>query len=283
MTKSRCCALGQSRSRIEVGLPMTLVRNLPSRIHRPTALLLFISIIAGSYPAFAQSKASSSGPPSNHMRAICPPGHRVEFKFGSTSLYVDLKWVSAISTLSKVEAKFGGNCPSVPVEGIRLFFGGSRSSEVMKTVEERGLPYWLQLAPTTMFDREQAPKLIGSSPETRRYISNGGYVEDVTTLHSNPKNIDSSPRFYRIQPPVGSDGAIPAAIMMGCSGKPSSRVCNTTYAFNTDIRVAYRFDLNRRLVSTLEHSQRRGLVEPDDLLAIDAVVRTFIVELLTQR
>ena len=93
-------------------------------------------------------------------------------------------------------------------------------------------------------------------------------------------------RVYRLQHPAGSDGVVPAPIVMRCGGQPTSsdgRGCNTIYQYGPDLIVEYAFRQNRALGQRFAWPTPDGAIpEPDGFLALDARVRAFIDDLQRQ-
>jgi hypothetical protein len=239
--------------------------------------ILWIPAVINSKPV--PPPAAHKSVSATDILSMCPPGHRVEFRYGATSLYVDLRWVSWITTGSLVYEKFGGVCPTVPVEGIGLFFGGARSGDIKQDFVDRGLPSWLQISSAL---RMPNPSLIPSAPETRIHLPTGGYVENITPAGSIQPG-KSAFRQYKLQHPADIDGIEPPPITMGCSGNPdaiTSSSCQTLYSYNSDFRVNYRFEKRSWNPLHVRDNAVANFTEPQDLLAFDANVRAFVADLM---
>lgn len=224
----------------------------------------------GQEPVMAQ-------PLAERLRAICPAGHRIEFRFRDASLFVDLSLLS-VDTLRRVHEAAGGSCPSAPLRGIRVLIGYQDNREVARQVEERGLPPHLLISERR--DAIPMPSDVPSVPETRRYVP-GGYVEDITS--KVPGRSFAAGRWYQLQHDRLPDGSLPRPIIISCAGEPGNppgRGCTVIYSYGPDLMVDYRFRLDRSDGPRGAWPTADGKIsEPDDLVAFDRRVRAFIEEL----
>ena len=214
----------------------------------------------------------------NQLRNPCPPGHRVEFVFGKTSLFVDMEWLDRW-TIGEVNKIANGICPRDPIHGVDLFFHGSRPPEVLRKFAERGLPSYILISgTTTKRNLSDGP----SAPQARIEIPGGGYIEDVTKQVFGEKSSVSSPRrFYRLQHPENADGSQSRSFLMGCGGAPNEaplgRHCTTSYLYSEDIYLRYEFRLDRYDISGFRWPTPDGSIsEPEGLLSFDTNIRNWL-------
>lgn len=197
----------------------------------------------------------------------CPPGQKVEFKFGHTSLYVDLAMAN-LSTVHGVEERGASACPTGPVEGVELsFYELSLRGVAPREYIRRGLPPHIRIN-AVHEDLSKTSNSLVSGP--RRQIP-GGAVEEVTPAYVAPPG-----RTYRLIP----DESQPFTVACGSFVGGGNRHCTASYEVGSDFRVTYEFDPNRiPIADQREVTADNSLREPDDFLKLDAHVRAFINDL----
>jgi len=97
-------------------------RQVSTWAHGFLAVLSFLPAMMCEL-AFAQgaSTIARNPLPRGDFYEACPPGHRVEFRIGSRTLYIDPRWLDLASEFP-LRQRFGANCPSQPVKVSKLYF-----------------------------------------------------------------------------------------------------------------------------------------------------------------
>ena len=252
-----------------------------------------------SIPAFSQSAVAqqtldrSRQPPSTSSwfygwRDACPRGQRIAAMLGSTILYVDLRWLQYIE-IEPVSEGTTTTCPTQPARARDMLFNyPSGQDDIHRIWLDRALPHRLMISeyrPSRLPTQDSAA--LPSDPSMRRELPGGGSVEDFTRsdwFWITQRRPDA--RAYRLLHPAGSDGVVPAPIVVRCVGLRTSsdgRACNTIYQYGPDLIVEYVFKQDRAPGHLFFWPTPDGAIpEPDGFLALDARVRAFIDDLRRQ-
>lgn len=219
------------------------------------------------------------------LLATCPPGHRAEFVFGGTSLFVDLRLFS-VPSLQQIWARTNRNCPTEPEHAQRgggLFFYLGR--EIGRVKEERNIQFTqlhLGGSGVDLSERGEMP----TDPLARRSFPDGSYVEDITEHAAAWGVISIGSRAYRLQHAATPGRGLPPPIRMRCSDVPDRsayvmhRTCSTTYRYGPDLGVRYEFAVSRGdPLRQPPGTPNASIAEPDGLLAFDARIRAWIDDL----
>jgi hypothetical protein len=230
------------------------------------ALIMPASSIAKAAEVAASSSLPTGIPLSEPNRNPCPPGHKAEFKFGDTSLFVDPSWLS-IGSMNKLRKIAGGACPTKPLQDVSISFYEFDLHGAMRTYwVNHHLPFQIRIYKLAS---PQWGNGIPSTPETRQKFSMGT-VEDIT---SKGLRASASEKLYRLDPFHGEPFAIDCA---GAAGQPAGRTCVCTFDFNKDIQVYYFFDQSKPANDRTQHA----VPEPEGFFQIHEQVRAFITNQL---
>lgn len=208
----------------------------------------------------------------------CPAGHKVEFQFGQTSLFVDLNWVG-LGTVIQIQNRFDGKCPTIPIHEIDLVFDQTNlGGDVLDMFVQEGLPGYLEIKPNK--GKAESYSLPTNASTRREYP--GGAIEDVTSVMPTGDNGWMRKR-YRIEPKVGPDKYAPA-YLMGCAGTPGKHIpgrrCGTVGRQDGDLSVNYQFRQDRYGRKGQRWLTPDGTIsEPEGFLDMDARVRHFVDDL----
>ena len=219
-----------------------------------------------------QSNVSS---PKGFLKS-CPSGHRIQFMFGSTSLYIDPHWLDGIS-LVRLMDQVGAECPKGPVERSSrhedsLFFNHS-VLDLAGVPSGLGRPY-LQFLVSKAVSRPEPPPPTAPPQQLRE-----PRVDDVTKL-SSPNA--GATRLYRLSYADDGSGSTTTVDVM-CAGKasqPAGRHCETkypthVYRYGRDLTVRYTFKQNV-LPPPGEGKTANLMTDAEAVLAFDRRIRAWI-------
>ena len=230
--------------------------------------------------ALTAAAQAQDGPAPDAIIKACGADRRIEFRFGSSSLFVAPQWIDVRSRRALAD-RFGDNCPKQPIEMGPLFFGGA-VLDVAKTPPGLGRPFL-----SLMIDRavgpsfDQGVKLLPADAPPFRQTAEP-YVEDVTQVAarmSPPKS--PSARSYRVVYPATAGGFV-SSIVVTCSGEARTAVgrqCYTPvpYRFRDDLTVNFTFQQDRLpMLGAPMTADAGGMFESDGVLGFDRAIRAWI-------
>ena len=238
-------------------------------------------------PTFANDSSdppltSSIAPVGAIAKSPCPAGYKAEFRFGATSLFVDLAWVS-LGTMAAVQKRFDGKCPDGPIQDIELVFNQTNlGGDTLEMFVRVGLPDYISIRSNVTGSQSRS---LPTAPSNRR-IYPAGAVEDVTAEMIVGKD-DALEKRYRIEPTVGPNGS-EQIYLIACGGSPSEtapgRRCKTVYRTDNDLKVDFSFRQDRYNRRGLAWPTPDGTItEPNGFLEMDSRVRQFVDQLRRNR
>jgi hypothetical protein len=249
-------------------------REVKRKLCRERARVVAVMLIAAvTFPVAAQERSSqdhSHVPDASDILRNCEPGRRIEFRFGSTSLYIDPRWVE-YGTLMDVFQKYGPACPSGPVVDVSIYF----KSDVLRLIDapkDLGSPYFFLLVGTPR-DKDRSADLHPSRHVRPRDTAEP-WVEDVTNFGGKVANAWA--RVYDLHYPDDKD-----FVEISCggrSGDPGGRECFTVlqYLYRKDLGIRYIFRQDHFAFLTDQSAAQPEDSEPRVVLAFDARLRRWL-------
>jgi hypothetical protein len=251
--------------------------GIPSR---GAAALAFAAVLASVW-VLAQDPVPEPPAPSVtlfDLAGICPPGHRIEFIFGATSLHLDLPWLTP-GTLGRVVGQVGPNCPSAPVKGFQLLLSEA-------SWDAAAVPPSLRRPLSVLWIQGFVPRPSRADPVAPRERNPGErpaypIVEDITAPGSRGASAPEWRRTYALHYP-GDRGDSDLSTVVSCQGtitSPARRSCSTPTPFRLfgDIEVRYliRHDL-LPLAAPDQGAPGGPMIEAEGILALDQRVRAWL-------
>lgn len=241
--------------------------------------MLTTTTIAADPPAAQVQKQMPRVPSSLDILKSCPPGYRIEFMFGSTSLYIDPRWLGNNSLLN-LSKRFDGNCPTEAVSGLPLYFNRSvlRLAKVPVGLGHPTFFFKVDRAKNVAANRTPGPSAAGILPAPPKRP----HVEDVTR-QAVRASLPVLPyaRVYELRYPIENDQP-PSIVRISCDGEhsgPTGRACFAVspYRYRKDLDIKYRFRQDRLPVTVSSQSAASGMMsEADGVLEFDIRIRAWI-------
>jgi hypothetical protein len=255
-------------------------RGAKGKLCRARARLVAAMLIAAvTFPVAAQERSSqdhSHVPDASDILRNCEPGRRIEFRFGSTSLYIDPRWVE-YGTLMDVFKNYGPACPSGPVVDVSIYF----KSDVLRLIDapkDLGSPYFFLLV-GALRDGELRPADLHPQREINPRSVREPWVEDVTGFGGRPSNAWA--RVYDLHYPNDNKDFVE----ISCGGKPGApggRQCFTVLreVYRKDLRIRYIFQQDHFAFLTNQPGAQPDDSEPRVVLAFDVRLRRWLDSVL---
>jgi plasmid stabilization system protein ParE len=223
-----------------------------------------------------QSRETPPLGPSHLLRA-CPPGHRVEFRYASTSLYIDLNWLDVISLVYIVE-RSGPNCPKQPILDLPLFFRTS-ILELANVPDDLGRTFFFFVLEGASKTRQMHPSLFQTRPWV---LQNPPGITDITADAFPTVRPSPSSRVYLLRYLAESDGS-DTTVVVSCGGDILARrecFLPIPYRFRRDLDINYKFRQSALPIPGISEATPGGLNEPEGVLEFDIRIRAWIESLM---
>jgi hypothetical protein len=241
------------------------------------------ALFAAVFPAVTTSHAQRSGearkpiPGTTDLLKSCPQGHRIEFVFGATSIYLDPRWLGT-SPLFDLNQRSPGRCPLEPVSGLDLYLNVSilEAAEIPVGLGRPFLFFLIEKASDTRMRNN-----LTAAQEAQRRQAAHPFVVDVTASIFGSKPPSPNSRVYRVLYPDGGIGSEPAVEIScgGVPGQPAVRNCFTSlpYRYAGAIDVRYRFQQDQLpLADAAQASSSDAMSEPEGVLTFDTRIRAWL-------
>jgi hypothetical protein len=212
-----------------------------------------------------------------HLPTLCPPGHRVELRYGSTSLYVDLNWLNGYS-LHYIVDRIGSRCPTEPIDDLPLYFRTS-ILDLAKAPDDLGRTFFHFFIKRASETRSKHSSLFQTKPWV---LQRGPGVTDITADVFRTVRPPPSSRVYLLRYPTESDGS-DTTIEISCGGDILPRrecFLPIQYRFHRDLDIEYKFRQSALSIPGISESAPGRLNEPEGVLEFDTRIRAWIESLM---
>lgn len=252
----------------------------------PKLLIVILQIaffVASSGPVVAQPQAAPTSA-TNDIFRLCPAGHRLEFMFGATSLFLDPRWTGWPPT-SRIRMQRWTSCPTEPfrIAGVLLNFNNVAIWRGLQPIMPMGRPVLFEMGINENNGPARRGALPPVQPGTRRSLPSGGTIVDVARdWFPGPRTGNQAGYILRF-PNRRNVGESDEFVMI-CSGARSertirggwSRRCKTSYNLSADLRISYEF-LQRSAHD--DGTVTTFVAEPEGLLDFDDEIRSWVLRL----